>query len=222
MKEKWNKVERLAIAGIIAPILRNQDENTSNRRVTKIDKNGNVVGYTTLSEVQRALLLTKQLEIEVVENSKSKEILCVGCGRVVKNKKTNQKYCDKCVTRKCGQCGKTLKIYSESDKCSDCHLNNRRIIKICVDCGTQVTGKLANSSYISKKISPKPRCVMCQKEWRRKYAQEKRVNCIDCGKQLCKSYMCPSSVKARNGNPPTCRKCMYKYRTNTRVITNGT
>lgn len=81
MTESMNKAQRLAVAGVVAPHLREQSDKAAKRRVARVDKDGNVVGYTTLAEVQRALLERQKIELEVIDGVRPKEIVCAQCGR---------------------------------------------------------------------------------------------------------------------------------------------
>jgi hypothetical protein len=78
----WNKATRLAVAGVIAPVLRSSTD-VALRRVGKLDAKGNVVGYTTLGEVQKALLLERQIELSTADGVRPKEVMCRNCGKDV-------------------------------------------------------------------------------------------------------------------------------------------
>jgi hypothetical protein len=60
-----SKADRLAVAGVVAPFIREGATSYSLRRVARIDANGNVVGYTTLAAVQKVLLERHKIEIAV-------------------------------------------------------------------------------------------------------------------------------------------------------------
>jgi hypothetical protein len=82
--EDWNKAERLAVAGAVAPRLRSQDDKTKSRRVALVDKDGKVTGYTTLAQVQKSLLKAREIELDVQDGVRPKEVLCKHCGKTVK------------------------------------------------------------------------------------------------------------------------------------------
>ncbi|MCW5834514.1 MAG: hypothetical protein KIS78_19085 [Labilithrix sp.] len=84
--EKMNKAQRLAIAGVVAPFLREGAERAAKRRVAKVDKDGNVVGYTTLAEVQAKILERAEIEIAVQDGVRPKEVICKYCGKVIRVK----------------------------------------------------------------------------------------------------------------------------------------
>jgi hypothetical protein len=77
-----SKAERLALAGAIAPILRDQGQDAFERRVTLLDKDGKVVGYRTLAEVQMGLLRRKQIEFEVADGVRPTKVVCEQCGKL--------------------------------------------------------------------------------------------------------------------------------------------
>lgn len=81
--DKLSKAAKLALTGAIAPILRSASVTTQKRRIAKVDKDGNVTGYTTLAEVQEALVADKALEIQVDEGVRPQEIICELCGKLV-------------------------------------------------------------------------------------------------------------------------------------------
>lgn len=76
---KLIKAQRLALAAAVAPSLRKTAQVAGRRRVTRVDGDGNVVGYTTLGEVQAALLKKHGVEISVAEET-NKEWVCIRCG----------------------------------------------------------------------------------------------------------------------------------------------
>lgn len=91
--EDMNKAERLAIARVVAPALRRATAEAHEmygvadakmRRVARVDADGKVVGYTTLAEVQKALLKAHAIEIETVDGARPKDVICELCGKPVK------------------------------------------------------------------------------------------------------------------------------------------
>jgi len=71
-----NRAERLALAGAVAPTLRAAQE----RRIARVDADGNVVGYTTHKRLAESLLARQQIEIAVVEGVRPKTVMCEVCG----------------------------------------------------------------------------------------------------------------------------------------------
>lgn len=86
-ERNWTKQERLVVAGAIAPYLRESKEKTKNRRVAVTDKDGKILRYTTLDEVQKKLLEAHALEIDVIDGERPKEVICELCGKFVKVEK---------------------------------------------------------------------------------------------------------------------------------------
>lgn len=93
-----NKAERLALAGAVAPFLRDQSERAASRRVTRVDKDGNVVGYTTLAEVQQGLLRRHEIEIDVAPDERPREFFCQRCGlpSPMPERGAQPKHCSRC------------------------------------------------------------------------------------------------------------------------------
>ena len=71
-----SRAERLALAGAVAPTLRAAQE----RRIARVDADGNVVGYTTHKRLAESLLARQQIEIAVVEGVRPKTVMCEVCG----------------------------------------------------------------------------------------------------------------------------------------------
>ncbi len=74
-----NKRERLAVAGAVAPSLRTRNE----RRVALVNADGEVVRYTTVAEVQAAVLKRQGIEIAVEPGVRPKMVTCEQCGKPV-------------------------------------------------------------------------------------------------------------------------------------------
>ena len=92
-----NKAERLALAGAVAPVLRDGAAKAKARRVKIVGKDGKVVRVGTLAEVQEGLLAAKKIELEVEDGVRPKEILCAcGAVRKVPKKGVLPKQCRKC------------------------------------------------------------------------------------------------------------------------------
>lgn len=82
--DNTNKAQRLAVAAAIAPALRVGAAGAKARRVGRLDKDGNIVGWTTLAEVQAKLLEAHALEIAVDDGVVQTEKICARCGRPFK------------------------------------------------------------------------------------------------------------------------------------------
>lgn len=166
------KAERLAVAGAIAPVLRDQASRVANRRVARVDEHGNVVGYTTLLEVQKQLVARHALEIEVQPDEKPREVMCVRCGLPVPVPKVGRtpRFCRLCTSAKCARCGDKLKKGSTSPwknarikgerLCFAC-IKARSIEQCakCVDCGSAFSSK--RTHQIRSRGTTDPRCRPC-------------------------------------------------------------
>jgi hypothetical protein len=87
--QKKTKLDALAVAGFAAPRLRVLPDSVRNRRIAKTDSDGNVIGYTTLGEVQKSLLRRMGIEFDVQPEARPTKVFCAVCGApiVVKTKK---------------------------------------------------------------------------------------------------------------------------------------
>ena len=91
MTAAMNKAQRLAVAGVVAPFLRDQSAATTQRRVAVIPANlppdapwaENVKSYTTLAKAQQVQLERQRIEIEVVEGVRPKTVVCENCARTI-------------------------------------------------------------------------------------------------------------------------------------------
>lgn len=129
---KMNKAERLAIAGAVAPYVREGAEKNRQRRVALVDKDGNVTGYTTLADAQKAILERAKIEIAVVEGNRPEKTICTVCGCVMRTCPQDRLYlCSKCKAPPCEACGKKLSkstVYRAlkdicAARCGDCRVS---------------------------------------------------------------------------------------------------
>lgn len=179
--------EALAIAGYVAPRLRSQPEAVRMRRIGRLDKDGNVVGYTTLGDAQKALLKRQEIEFDVADREKSKYIKCRLCGILSRRPKGGGRanLCSLCSVPKCGRCGvnverkrltpSKLKRTKGAVRCFACFKAQVKPRPTCIDCG-----KLLSASASQKKTK---RCWQCNGVANRKVHPPK-PKCVDCGKQL--------------------------------------
>lgn len=211
---KWNKATRLAVAGLVAPHLRDQSAKAARRRVAKVDKDGKVVGYTTLAEVQQALLHERKIELETVEGVEPKEFFCEECGRPFERPpRTIRKRCDRCTFLSCTDCGKALPRNYSSPSMRSKGSGSR--VPICRPC------KMARTAAAT------PTCSVCavallpnsEWQWKRRWgdcplmcgvcSRKSRLlpvpTCGSCGKTL--KYSARTSVRVKSGKPPLCRDC---------------
>jgi hypothetical protein len=214
--EAWNKAERLAVAGAVAPHLRSQAEQAAKRRVAKVDKDGNVVGYTTLAEVQKALLLTHKIEFDVVEGTRPIEIFCEKCGRPTKVPKKGgiPKQCRKCACPQCVGCGSTMSYLHSTPsfvakrkgappKCTPCKKKDAEAERPrCAGCSKVMGHRQLWQHRVRFKRTDPLRCRKCVDADRR---SQPGPPCGVCGKELRKAAK--YSVRAKSGKPPMCGDC---------------
>lgn len=120
---RMNKAKRLAIAGVVAPFLREGADKALKRRVARVDAEGRVVGYTTLAEVQKALLERATIELAVQPNTPPRETICRVCGRLFSLpawKRRPPKECDACNPRVLREVTKNKKASRRSRKQETC------------------------------------------------------------------------------------------------------
>jgi hypothetical protein len=208
--EKWSKAERLAVAGAVAPALRSAARETSTRRVARVDVEGNIVGYTTLAEVQKALLERHKIEIELQPDKRPKEFICERCGKPSKVPKLGvvPKRCKPCKLTTCSACGnqKPARRYYKSTLCHPCYRRQgpRKPRPQCQACGVEVVRR-------AKK------CTACADK-----KEKPNLRCADCDKELSKSARWASNVRARHGKPARCTGCASKARVAAKTLeSNG-
>lgn len=90
------RAERLAIAGVIAPVVRGQSEQAAARRIYRVDAEGKVVGVTTLAAVQNAVLLAHRLEFDVLDGVRPDTTFCEKCGLPIKPLRNSGKLPKRC------------------------------------------------------------------------------------------------------------------------------
>jgi hypothetical protein len=235
-EEPKNLIERLSVAGAVAPVLRSQDEKTRTRRVTRVDADGNVVGYTTLEAVQKALLQRDRIEFDVAGGERPTRLICPECGGIMLAKKKGKERtrCDACTHPRCHACGTRARSIKpagtrETYQCNACVLKKRReaatepTFAVCADCGLEKTRSSSQRcrDCASRKMREvvRHRCEGCDKVMTRKrngrciclkcvhaMRRKPRPSCA-CGKTISRGAFAPSAVAKRNGKAPTCGSC---------------
>ena len=193
------KVERLQVAGAVAPSLRVSAAKNRLRRVTVVDRNDptKVVGYTTLAQVQESALEAVKIEISVDDGIRPKKVICSRCGRLISVPRDGHipGICKVCLHPACLSCGKKITRggYSDSKRCRPCHFENIALVRIkCVDCGNEMSKSASCPSYKSR--DDFVRCRSCRKQ----KTLERIPNCSVCGTKL-------SSINSRTGKCKSCR-----------------
>jgi hypothetical protein len=205
-EEHMCKAERLIVAGVVAPALRAAPESVRKRRVARVDKDGNVVGYTTLAEVQEKVLLTRSIELAVDDGTRPILVMCRRCGMEFRPRKNGRVFvvCNSCSTPKCLGCGKVLTPSQNANRrkrCWGCYTEWRRDGRKrqhCVDCGVEHGIPAAKSN----------RCQDCHF----KRIRAERAMCCVCNRKLSPDINTPAKVKKRGGEATKCRTCHLRGR----------
>lgn len=194
-QEKWNRAQRLVVAGAVAPVLRSQARTASRRKVGLTDKDGNVVRYVSVADVQEALLRREEIELDVAEPSRVS--ICSACGRRfllpdLPNVRRRKK-CSRCAYSRCADCGKQSTSKPKGVyRCIPCRKKRTDARMACVGCGKKV-----------QKVGAKE-CRPCLD----KRTRPPDVLCQDCGKVL-KSTS--TRERARAGKASGyCKPCFVK------------
>lgn len=214
---KMTKVERLALAGAVAPALRGAAGVTASRRVTLVGPDGNVVGYTTLLEVQKALLARHALEIEVQPDERPREIICERCGLPTKVRCLNAKRttrCESCTFLRCADCEVDLpRNYSAPSmmariksgaplRCRECAKQARARVRQplpeCADCKKTLSRTAEWQHRVRYKRTGPLRCAVCELAAR---PRKPTPTCARCSKEL------PGCARTRRGGRPLCKAC---------------
>lgn len=198
------KVERLRVAGAIAPSVRKG----SARRVALVDASGVVTGYRNLSDVQKQILERAKIELDVDAPHKLEKAVCRACGRMfeVKKKNSSGRHCPGGCLTACVGCGKDARVYYKrvlagSVRCKPCALKIVAAKRTPEQCARA-------SATLRKTIAAMPREMFesMTRGLNRKPSQP-RPKCSICGATMAGNTMAPSVVAKRGGKPPRCRKC---------------
>lgn len=212
---RLNKAEKLAVTGAVASSVRKGAEQASKRRVARVDKDGNIVGYTSLALVQQALLAKHALEIEVQPGVRPSEAPCKKCGLPLKVSRVGgvPQKCRACARGKCFDCGALVNNHKRkhpSKRCRDCLAKRAtekgrvRTPMNCKYCGKQLSLNASNTH--AAKTTGSAACRPCKESEERRLRAE-QCKCGTCGSQLNSKVMTPFAIKRRGGRPPTCTAC---------------
>lgn len=155
-----SRAERLSLAAAAAAPLRTHAADAARRRVGLLDHGGNVVGYTTLLEVQKQLTARHALEIEVQPDEKPREVVCVRCGlpAPVPTVGRPPQFCVRCKSARCHDCGGPLSAGASSPArnaalagkpryCVECLLRRQRENRVpCSACGELLNAKASSKA----------------------------------------------------------------------------
>lgn len=192
--EKMNKAERLAVAGAVAPYVREAAERTSQRRVALYNQHSpgqETTRYASLLDVQKGVLERAKIEIEVQPDVKRpKRTICTKCGKLAKPAyKVGRvpKLCDACRGDSCQDCGVRLHVH-RGGRCPDCAAKAKTLCStLCSTCGKST-------------VSPRGICSDCHNK-----PKLKRQTCVYC-------KLCSTSVATNAQGVPTCVKCTKNRR----------
>lgn len=198
-EEHMCKAERLIVAGVVAPSLRAAPESVRKRLVAVVDKDGTVVGYRALEDVQKDILRARAIELETQEGVRPKAVLCQKCGKSfrVKAKGAIGRFCAEHTEVTCA-CGKKLGMNAARAGISRCGRCVRLKPRASCACGIALS-RTSTSQGIT-------RCVKCAGEARRKRV---RVACA-CGAKL--------GINADYKGSTQCRKCFLNEHTKPPVV----
>lgn len=198
MNTDMNKAERLAVAGQVAPTLREHGERARSRRVARVNERGDIVGYTTLAEVQRAQLARAKIELDVMGGGvRPAFVVCHACGSVVRATLTGHPRprlhgCKRGrpTTVACSSCGATVPATRTGPPRPRAH---RCKHNVCKDCGGEVRA--------DKKRNVGIRCAACAG------LRKPKEHCA-CGAELRGTTL----VRRRKGFDVSCQKCSRSRR----------
>lgn len=193
-----SKAENLALVSVLAPHLREAVNRAAARRVARVDAQGNVVGYTTLVEVQKSLLRRHALEIELQPDERPREVFC-SCGLPIKVAKVGRTptHCTRCKSDRCSKCDGPL----AKGSCAPWKIAQRRAKGIEPVCSSCKRARL-EAIRAARAGAPCPcddapatrtPCVVCI--------------CVRCG--TCRARMSRETHPERGSKeaPPMCRPC---------------
>lgn len=120
------KAERLAIAGAVAPTLRQRAG--AGRKITVVDKDGKPVRVTDDVEIAKGLLARADIEFSVVPGERPKWVRCSNCGKPIKVSVRGRirRVCkfkkgqSACLARACADCGVPIDRRSKG-RCVRCN-----------------------------------------------------------------------------------------------------
>lgn len=175
--EHWSKAERLAVAGMVAPALREGSVRARARRVFVTDKDGEIKKVVSLKEVQEGLLSTAKIELAVEDGIRPKEVICRGCKGIIKVEPRGHipiwcKRCPQCI------CGK--KVRHAGQQCRKC-CRPPREAAFCA-CGRPLHKEALKASAVNRRKGKPAVCDSCS----RARLKKAKKRCA-CGSELSRS-----------------------------------
>lgn len=199
--------DALVIAGHMAPVMRSAPEAVRKRRIKRVAADGSIVGETTLEAVQRALLKAREIEFDVLDGVRPKEVPCVLCGTPVPVNACGgvSKYCKNC-RGKCGiakrhTCDVCKKPKFSQGMCRKCATSIRKIPAVhCYTCGVELCRSFRTRKRAKEK---RPICRKCM--------QIKSLHCAKCGVLVSKAT---SKKYKSTPSKAMCKPCENRARAN--------
>lgn len=166
-----SKAERLAIAGAIAPRMRETEELARTRRVRLYNQQtGEETGSATLADARAGILKRAGIELETRPGVRPSQVLCLSCRNLFKTRPgPTPKYCHTCKAPKCKRCDAQLKAAPSLKKgrrrglCFACwrvsRKENTARSRTCSDCGGPTSAALSKRcrDCYAKRRTKKPR-----------------------------------------------------------------
>lgn len=221
---KLTRAQELELAGYIAPVLRGARPEAKARRVVVYNQQtGEIVRYARHEEALKALAAVHGLEHAAADGVRPCEIPCERCGRPMPTKKCGppQKYCRRCVTGICMDCGVVCpasgKKKTPPKRCRDCHFKALRrppqqIVCAGEACDKPVPRGALDQDKVSRRNGEPWRCLAHRRLAKTGLLNEglvKQSVCAGagCTKRVPTSALCASQIKRRKGAPWRCVDC---------------
>lgn len=164
----WNKAKRLAVAGAVAPFIRDAAAGRGRRKIY-LTRGDSVVGETTLTELQLGLCRRAGIELAVVDGARPLAAECKQCGAVfrVPQKGIVRDKCPRCLMGRCEDCGEPAPGARHAIRrgtpvrCAVCSKKIRRRSTVtCVECGGPLSRSASAPAVRASRRGP-PRCRKC-------------------------------------------------------------
>lgn len=209
------KIERLRIAGYVAPRVRSAG-NRAGRKIFVTNDRGKTIKTTTLGDLQEALLVGQGIDIgDIKEAERPKHTRCMrkDCSRMVAVPRKGRvpRLCDVC--KACRVCAKPLtrtKAVVCSKKCLSEHRSAPRVS--CIRCGLPLSAGSSRRHRRGEAFTPvhtkclsswgavRRLCIVCNASFEAKTATSKRCDaCLGRGREAQKSKCADCSCEVSHG-----------------------